>query len=105
MKVEQRQSIRKKISLNILVNHDLAYPGRWKISDLSLSGARLEAGKDRISPGTPIEAVFTLKQRDEYDFHRVPADVVRVDGNGVAVRFRNYDDRTYTALVNLLYSA
>jgi hypothetical protein len=36
--------------------------------------------------------------------HRVPADVVRVDRDGVVLRFRRYDDRTYTALVNLLYS-
>jgi hypothetical protein len=104
MQAEQRHSIRKQISLNIVVNHDLACSERWKVRDLSLSGARLEAGRDGLSPGTPVEAVLTLKEHDEYESHRVPADVVRVGRDGVALRFRRYDDRTYTALVNFLYS-
>ena len=37
--------------------------------------------------------------------HRVPADVIRTDRSGIALRFRHYDDRTYTALVKLLYSS
>lgn len=105
MKAEQRQSIRKKIAFNIIINHDLAYSNSWKLCDLSLSGARLEAGRGGLSPGTPVEAVLTLREHDEYDLHRVPADVVRTDRGGVALRFRHYDDRTYTALVKLLYSS
>ena len=56
-------------------------------------------------PGTPVEAVLALKQHGKYGMHRLPAEVVRTDRNGVALRFRNYDDRAYTVLVNLLYSA
>ncbi|MBI5782130.1 MAG: PilZ domain-containing protein [Gammaproteobacteria bacterium] len=103
MKTEHRQSIRKKIALNIIINHDLIYSKRWKVRDLSLSGARLETGKEGLSPGTPVEAVLTLRENGKYGWHRVPADVVRADRDGVALRFRRYDDRTYTALVNLLY--
>lgn len=105
MKTGQRHSIRKKISLNIAVNRDLAYSERWKVRDLSLSGVRLEAARNGLSSGTPVEAVLTLKQHDEYGLHRVPADVVRADRDGVALRFRRYDDRTYTAPVNLLYNS
>lgn len=105
MQAEQRHSIRRKVSLNIVVNHDLAYSERWKVRDLSLSGAGLEVARNGLSPGTPVEAVLTLKEQDGYGLHRVPADVVRVDRDGVALRFRRYDDRTYTALVNLLYSS
>ncbi len=105
MKAEQRQSIRKKIVFSIIINHDLAYSRHWKLRDLSLSGARLEAGRDSLATGTPVEAVLTLREQDEYVLHRVPGDVVRADRNGIALRFRHYDDRTYTALVNLLYSS
>ena len=103
MKAEQRQSIRKLIPLNILLNQDITYSKPWKVRDLSLNGARLELNKDEISPGTPVEAVLSLREHDEYDLHRVPAYVVRADRDGVALQFRHYDDRTYTALVNLLY--
>ena len=105
MKAEQRTSIRKKISLNIVINHDLAYSKRWKVSDLSLGGARVEMRKDELLPGTSVEAVLALKEHGKYGWYRLPAEVVRTDRNGVALRFRNYDDKAYTALVNFLYSA
>ena len=41
-KAEQRSSIRKAISLNIVINHDPAYSMRWKVRDLSLNGAMIE---------------------------------------------------------------
>ncbi|MDH5513016.1 MAG: PilZ domain-containing protein [Gammaproteobacteria bacterium] len=105
MKAEQRQSIRKKVPIDILINRDIAYSKRWKVRDLSLNGAMLEMSRDEISPGTPVEAVLSLREHDEYDLHRVPAYVVRSDKEGVALQFRRYDDRTYTALVNLLYGS
>ena len=105
MKAEQRSSIRKKISLNIVINYDLAYSKRWKVRDLSLGGAMVEMRRDELLPGTPVEAVLALKEHGEYGLHRLPAEVVRADRNGVALRFRSYDDKAYTALVNFLYSA
>lgn len=105
MNVEQRVSIRIKIPLNILINRDLTYSEPRKIRDLSLNGALVEIGQGDLVPGTPIEAVIALKDHDEFDSHRLPAEVVRADHNGVAVRFRDYDNWAYTALVNLLYSA
>jgi hypothetical protein len=105
MKSEQRSSIRKKISLNIVINYDLAYSKRWKMRDLSLGGAMVEMKRDELLPGTLVEAVLALKEHGEYGLHRLPAEVVRADRNGVALRFRNYDNKAYTALVNLLYSA
>ena len=105
MKSEQRSSIRKKISLNIVINYDLVYSKRWKMRDLSLGGAMVEMKRDELLPGTPVEAVLALKEHGEYGLHRLPAEVVRADRNGVALRFRNYDNKAYTALVNLLYSA
>ena len=105
MKAEQRSSIRKQISLNMVINYDLAYSKRWKVHDLSLGGALVEMSRDGLLPGTPVEAVLALKEHGEYSLYRLPAHVVRTDANGVALRFCNYDDKAYTALVNLLYSA
>ena len=42
MKAEQRSSIRIAISLNIVINYDLAYSKRWTVRDLSLNGAMIE---------------------------------------------------------------
>lgn len=104
MEAEQRFSIRKRISLDIVINHDLAYSKRWKVHDLSLAGALVEMKREGLSPGTPVEAVLALKHHGDYRLHRLPADVIRTDRNSVALRFRQYDNSAYTALVNLLYS-
>jgi hypothetical protein len=102
---EKRASIRKRISLNVLINHDLTYSKRWKICDLSLNGALLEMSNKEFLPGTPIEAVILLKEHGQSDLYRLPAEVVRLNSEGLALRFGNYDNNTYTALVNLLYSS
>lgn len=105
MRVEQRQRIRKKIPMNILVRPESADSKHWRIRDLSLDGVLLEGRNETWAPGTPVEAILALKERDELDLHRVPAYVARVDADGIALRFRDYPDRTYTALVDLLYSS
>ncbi len=105
MKAEQRTSIRKKVSLNIVINHDFAYSKSWKLRDLSLGGAMIEMDREELVPGTMIEAVLALKEHDQYGLYRFPADVVRVNKDGVALRFRRYDNEAYTALVRLLYSS
>ena len=105
MKAEQRSGIRQAISLNIVINYDLACSKHWKVHDLSLGGAMVEMRRDELLPGTPVEAVLALKQHGEYGLHRLPrrGGAHGQDWRGIA--FRNYDDRAYTATVNLLYSA
>jgi len=97
-------SIRKRAALNVLINYDLGYSRIWKIHDLSLGGALLEADKADLPLGAPVEAVLELRGRRKHDAHRFPADVVRVDQNRVALKFRDYDSHAYTALVNFLYA-
>jgi hypothetical protein len=105
MKADQRSRICKAISLNIVINYDEVYSKRWKVHCLGLNGATVEMRRDELLPGTPMEAVLALKEHGECGLHRLPAELVRTDRNGVALWFRSYDDRAYTALVNLLYSA
>jgi len=62
MEAEQRSSIRKAISLNIVINYDLAYSKLWKVHGLSPNGAMVEMRRDKLLPGTPVEAVLALKE-------------------------------------------
>jgi len=104
MRIEHRASIRKLTSVNIVINHDLTYSKRWKVHDLSLNGALLEADRADLPLGAPVEALITLRGRRRHDLYRLPADVVRVDRNRVALKFRDYGSQAYTALVNFLYA-
>ena len=103
--IEYRASIRKKPALGILINYDLLYSRPWKVQDLSLDGALIQSDKRDLPPGVLVEAVLRLKDRGKYSLYRLPAEVVRVDGRGAALKFRHYDNRAYTALVDLLYAS
>lgn len=105
MDIEHRTSIRKKPALDVLINYDLLYSRRWKVHDLSLNGALIQADSTDLPPGVSVEAVLRLKERGKSTLYRLPAEVVRVDGQGAALRFRHYDNRAYTALVDLLYAS
>jgi PilZ domain len=105
MQIEHRTSIRKRTSVNVLINYDLAYSKHWKLRDLSLNGALVEADQADLPLGAPVEAVLTLKGRREHDLFRLPADVVRIERNRVALKFHDYDSLAYTALVNFLYAS
>ncbi len=105
MDIEHRTSIRKKLALDVLINYDLLYSRRWKVHDLSLNGALIQADRTDLPPGVSVEAVLRLKERGKYGLYRLPAEVVRVSGQSAALRFRQYDNRAYTALVDLLYAS
>ncbi|MHB8534547.1 MAG: PilZ domain-containing protein [Sulfuricaulis sp.] len=105
MNFEHRKSIRKRTSVNILINSDLAYSKSWTVRDLSVDGALIEADRVDLPLGALVEAVLTFEVRRQRDLFRLPANVVRADRNAVALKFRDYDSRAYTALVNFLYAS
>lgn len=104
--IEHRFSIRRNVPMHILVNHGFTYSRRAKINNLSLSGALVERDTITDLPSAAlVETVVTFKANGkEQVVHRLPANVVRVDRETVALQFRPYDDRAYTALVNFLYA-
>lgn len=104
MNSERRTSIRKKIPRSVLINYVLARSKRWKIRDLRLDGALADMDENDPVPGAPMEAVLALQEHHEYD-DRLPAEVIRVLKNWVALQFGNYDGGAYIALVNPLYGA
>lgn len=57
-------------------NYDLLYSRRWKVHDLSLNGALIQADRTDLPPGV-----------------------------SVALRFRQYDNRASTARVDLLFAS
>lgn len=104
MKIEQRFSIRKTPPVNIVVNYDFSYSEVWKVQDLSMSGAFIGGKSAELPPGARVEAVLLVKSSQGYKQHRVPAKIVRVSEEGAALKFGEYDNQTYGALVDLLYA-
>jgi hypothetical protein len=105
MESEQRATTRKQISLNVLINcesFDLTYPRIWKTRDLSTNGAFVEMNRMDLSPHASIEAVLVLEYKDNHEPHCLPAEIVRISTEGIALHFGQYDDRTRSALMMVL---
>lgn len=103
--LRQRGSIRKAASCSILVRSGTSYSLVRNIHDLSLDGAFVEMNSpDLLHGGDMVEVILSFDDRAEQAEHSIPAEVVRVQHEGVALRFGKYSDRTYTDLVNFLYA-
>jgi hypothetical protein len=99
-----RDGMRRPLPMTALINFGLHYSQRWPIRDLSTTGAYVEMPGRGLKDGMSIEFVLRLMHEHHAQELRLPASVVRVDDAGAAVAFGQFDDSTYTALVNLLYS-
>lgn len=103
--LRQRGSIRKAASCNILVRSGTSYSLVRNIHDLSLDGVFVEMNSpDILHGGDSVEVILSFDAKGQQAEHSISAEVVRVQQEGVALRFGKYDDRTYTDLVNFLYA-
>lgn len=76
----------------------------WAIRNMSLGGVFLEMGVNDLREGAVVEFQLRYQRNGKTIEHRLPAKVVRVQLNGLALQFGNYDAATSSQLHTLLYS-
>jgi PilZ domain len=101
----QRGGIRKTIPCSILVKVGASYVIARKIHDISLVGAYVEMDPAGLALGDEVEVVMDFAYKGRNVEHAINAEVVRIENEGVGMKFNTYGNRTYTDLVNLLYAA
>jgi hypothetical protein len=99
-----RYSLRRPIYFEALINRGLNYSTPWRVRDLSLTGAFVEMDTAQFGPASSVEVVLRYRYKDAPIELRISATVARVQADGAALVFGNYDDQTYTDLANLLYA-
>jgi hypothetical protein len=102
---EQRAHDRRNVMLDVLLSYDsdqLTVPRLWKTRDLSPTGAFVEMRRIDLPSDAAIELSLVLEYNGAYETHRLPADIVRVSSEGVAVHFRPQAPRTRAALCHFL---
>ena len=103
--LRQRTSIRKPASCTVQVRLGANFLLIENAQDLSLTGIFVDMDTRNVLPGDSIEVRIGAVSRFQQPLELVlPADVVRVEDGGAALRFRAYPSKTYTELVNLLYA-
>ena len=100
-----RVSIRRAIPCTILVNFGTTYAIASNILDISLTGAYIDLDAAGAQLEDAVEVVISFAYQGKQIEHRIPATIVRLQSEGVGLKFKDYDNQTYTDLVNLLYAA
>lgn len=99
---EKRSAVRKNVSFDILINRDFLDPRRWSTRDLGMNSVFVKMAPDAMLPGAWVEMVLLLDGAAETERLCLPAEIIRVTGDGVVLKFRDYDSHTGQMLRDLL---
>lgn len=102
--LHQRGSIRKALACDIFIKSGTSYIIAKKIHDLSVDGVFIEIDTAGLIEGDRAEVLISFAYQGRQIEHLIPAEVVRIQLQGVGLKFAQYSDQTYTDLVNLLYT-
>ncbi len=102
--IELRSNPRKTIPIEVVLNYGQIHSEVVPIRDLTMGGVFVEMTAIELHEGALLELMLRYRYKDRHIEHRLPAQVVRVTPDGVALRFGDYDDDAYTDLVDLLYA-
>jgi hypothetical protein len=102
-KPDARRSPRRRVVLDaqIITGSSQAIP--VKVESISASGVFAQAAALTLDVGAAVEFVLPCRRRGESLKLRMPATIVRLEQNGVALRFGRYDSDVYTDLIALIY--
>ncbi len=98
-----RTGIAPEVTYQAFINAGTSSAQTWRIRDISMSGVFVEMDSGELREGTAVEFIFRFRHSGRQVEHSLPATVIRIQGNGIALAFGRYDDETYSDLVNVLY--
>ncbi|MCG6974937.1 MAG: PilZ domain-containing protein [Acidiferrobacterales bacterium] len=102
MQPERRWSSRRPIALNVALYYNRIGLLPCKTRDMSTEGMFVQTRHVSLSEGITVDAVLT--DQGSFPGHqlRLPAKIVRVNFDGVGLRFHNFDIDTYHFLRTVL---
>lgn len=103
MATDRRLGPRKQIALEVMVKHKRLGLQSCQTRDISLDGAYVETGDLVLRKNAKVDLVLMIPAKRKAKHHRIQAKVADVQKRGATFIFRKLDERTYSALVDLLY--
>jgi hypothetical protein len=75
---------------------------KCKLRDIGVYGAFLETKSFALTKGTNLELVLKIRSGGKPTHCRLPAEVIRVEEDGVAVMFGDLDEDLYDILLDIV---
>lgn len=98
---EKRSAVRRNVSLDILINCDFLDPRRWRTRDIGVDSIFVKMAPAAMMPGTWVEAVLLLECAGGAEPLCLPAEIIRVSGDGLVLKFYDEDSRASQMLREL----
>jgi len=102
MNAERRENPRLPVALDVALYYNSLMLLDCRTRDISLEGAYIDTGGQALPQNAAIDLALSLQIGEEIRHHRLPAEVMRVDNNGIGLMFRYPDYTSFNALVNFL---
>jgi hypothetical protein len=102
---ERRLGPRKRLALEVMLDHRRLGLQRCHTRDVSLEGVFVESDKLALRRNSVVDLVLKIPVDGKAKHYRIQAKVANIRGRGARFIFRTLDEKTYSALVDLLYPA
>ena len=104
-RADARRSPRRRVPLEarIAIESTQVFPGQ--VQNISSSGVFLQRTNAVLDIGAAVEFVLHYHRNDRPLELRIPATVVRLERDGVALRFGRYNSVVYTDLIEVIYNS
>ncbi len=105
MAKERRLGPRKRLALEVMLDHQRLGLQRCQTRDISLDGVFVESDKLALRRNNIVDLVLKIPADGKTKHYRIKAKVANVRRYGARFIFRALDEKAYAALVDLLYPA
>lgn len=102
---DRRISLRREADVKTIITHHRRLGlTKCRLRNISLDGAFVKVKDFSVAVGTDIDLVLKVRSGQKRDHCRLPATILRVEEDGVAIKFHDLDNRSYHVLFDIVHS-
>jgi len=87
-----------------MITHHRLGLTKCRLRDISRDGAFVEVKDFGVAVGTDVDLVLRVRSGQKRSHCRLPATILRVEEDGVAIKFHDLDNRSYQVLFDIVYA-
>ena len=87
-----------------MITHHRLGLTKCRLRNISLDGAFVEVKNFDVAVGTDVDLVLKVRSGQKRGHCRLSANILRVEEDGVAIKFHDLDNRSYQVLFDIVYS-
>ncbi len=90
--------------MTTMITHHRLGLTKCRLRNISLDGAFVGVKDFGVAVGTDVDLVLKVRSGQGRSHCRLPATILRVEEDGVAIKFHDLDNRSYQVLFDIVYT-